>query len=199
LGQDIRKDLKLIFDLIENNSRVLDLGCGDGTLLSLLSSRKHSDVMGIEIDREKVALCISKGLNVVQSDVNEALNEYQNDSFDYIILSITLQEIEDPSKLISEMLRIGKNVIISIKNLANWVNRFYFLIHGEIPYFKNTRGNYSSTGISLSNIHSFKKFCKKNNFKIFHEIYIPLSQFNKFPIFRNIFSDIAIFTLKKYK
>ncbi|MHA1785865.1 MAG: methionine biosynthesis protein MetW [Candidatus Helarchaeota archaeon] len=194
---NLRLDLKKIFEIIEPNTRVLDIGCGNGDLINVLVTRKKVKAIGIEKNPKQVAKCISKGLNVIQSDALNGLKDYPLDSFDYVILSITLQAIDDPEFLISEMLRIGKNAIISIKNLSNWINRISFFISGEIPFFKNIEGQFSTKGIGLSNIKYFRNFCKDKNFKIIKELYLPNSSFNKLFLYNYLFSNTGIYVLKR--
>jgi methionine biosynthesis protein MetW len=123
-----RKDLKAIFAIIKPNSKVLDLGCGDGLLLGELVSRKKVNGLGIELSIEKIKSCLNNGISVIQEDLNEGLKDFKNKSFDYVILSQTLEYIANPVYLINEMLRVGKKVVISFENLAYWKNRITFLL-----------------------------------------------------------------------
>jgi len=192
----LRSDLKKILEIIEPEKQILDIGCGNGDLIYSLVAHKKAKAIGIEHNPKKVANCIAKGINVIQSDAMDGLKDYPENSFDYVILSITLQEIKDPLDLITEMLRIGKNAIISIKNLGNIRNRFEFFIKGEIPFFNGSDGKFSSKGIYLSNIRNFKNFCRKNKFKIIKEIYLPNSLINNSILFDLLLSDTGIYVLK---
>ena len=192
----LRSDLKKIFEIIESGKQVLDIGCRNGDLIHSLVTDKNTKAIGIEHNPKKVATCISKGINIIQSDALEGLKDYPEKSFDYVILSITLQEIEDPLELITEMLRIGKKAIISIKNLSNIKNRIEFFIKGEIPFLNASDGKFSSQGIYLSNIKNFKNFCRKNKFKVTKEIYLPDSLINNSILFNNFLSDTGIYILK---
>jgi len=125
-----RKDLNIIFDIIKPNSKVLDLGCGDGSLLKELIKNKNVTGLGIEISIEKIKTCMKDGISVIQEDLNEGLKDFQENSFDYVVLSQTLEYIANPVYLIQEMLRVGKNCVISFENLAYWKNRILFLFSG---------------------------------------------------------------------
>lgn len=127
-----RKDLQTIADSISPSSKVLDLGCGDGTLLKELIKVKKVKGLGIEISIQKIKKCLEYGVSVVQEDLNEGLRDFQDDSFDYVILSQTLEDISNPAHLIHEMLRVGKKCIISFENLAYWKNRLLFLFSGTL-------------------------------------------------------------------
>ncbi len=195
----LRKDLEKIIEIIEPEKHILDIGCGNGDLIYSLVTNKRAKAIGIEHNPKKVANCISKGINVIQSDAMDGLKDYPENSFDYVILSITLQEIKDPLFLIKEMLRIGKKAIISIKNLGNIRNRFEFFIKGEIPFFDGNDGKFSSKGIFLSNIRNFKSFCYKNNFRIIKELYLPNSQIFNSLLFNYLLSDTGIYILENKK
>jgi len=193
----LRYDLKIIYNLIPEGSKVLDIGCGNGELLDCLTKRKKLKAIGIEINELKVAKCISKGLNVIQSDVTEGLQDYPDNSFDQVILSIILQEIENPVSVLTEMMRIGKSVIVSIKNIANWKNRINFLLNGNLALTEGTSEKFTRQGLFLSNIRNFKRFCKENKFKIIKQTYISNNFGTYFTVFNSFFAEIAIFVLKK--
>ena len=125
-----RKDLRAIFEIIKPNSKVLDLGCGDGLLLKELVLKKKINGLGIEISIERIKSCLNSGISVIQEDLNESLKEFKDNTFDFIVLSQTLEYVADPVYLIQEMLRVGKKVVISFENLAYWKNRVTFLLNG---------------------------------------------------------------------
>ena len=115
-----RQDFLVINDMVTNNSKVLDVGCDDGSLLKMLQESKNVDARGIEISAEGVNTCLAKGLSAVQGDANLDLEMYPENSFDFVILSKTLQSMIEPKKTLEELLRIGKNAIVSIPNFAHW-------------------------------------------------------------------------------
>ena len=126
-----RLDHELICDLVDNNARVLDIGCGKGDLLKLLSEKKHVDGRGIEIDTFGVETCLTNGLSVMEGDANNDLYDFPDNSFDFVILSQTLQAISKPHIVIRQMLRLGKYAIISFPNLGHWKCRLYSLLLGR--------------------------------------------------------------------
>ena len=114
----MKQEFKIIADLVEKNTRVLDVGCGDGTLMEFLNTNKKVDIRGIEISKNKVQKCIEKGLTVIEGDAEKDLSQFPDSSFDYVILSQTLQAFLDPEKVISELLRVGKKAIVTIPNFG---------------------------------------------------------------------------------
>ncbi|HON55877.1 MAG TPA: methionine biosynthesis protein MetW, partial [bacterium] len=124
---------KLIIDYIKPNSRVLDLGCGEGALLEKLQAGKNVRAVGIEIDEKNVLTCISKGLSVCQGNIDEGLTDYADKSFDYIIINNTLQQIFKPEYVINEMRRVGKIIIIGMASFTFWKIRLSLLFHGKLP------------------------------------------------------------------
>ena len=132
----IRQDLELISSWVEKNSRVLDLGCGDGSLLKMLKEQKNVSGYGIDCDVSQIKLSLDNKINVMQLDLNDGLNDFKNDTFDYVILAQSLQEIKNPEKLLKEMLRIGKEVIVSFPNMGHWNSRFQLFIGGRMPMTK---------------------------------------------------------------
>ena len=125
--ENYRKDLGLITDLVKKNSKVLDIGCGDGELLNLLEKKKNIRGQGLEINQKRVNKCVAKGLSVIQGDADQDLSLYPDKSFDCVILSQTIQATQDPKKILYELVRIGKKVIISIPNFGHWRVRFLLL------------------------------------------------------------------------
>lgn len=131
--KSIRVDLQLIADMIEPNTRVLDVGCGNGDLLEYLWRFKQVDGRGIEISTQGVQACVSAGLSVVQGDVEKDLKDYPDGAFDYVILSQTLQAMMEPREVLTQMLRIGKRAIVSLPNFAYWRLRMYMMFKGRMP------------------------------------------------------------------
>lgn len=130
---DGRIDLKVIAELVAPDSRVLDIGCGDGALMELLARSRGADARGIEISQAGVNECVARGLSVIQGDADTDLAYYPDDAFDYVVLSQTLQATMDPKEVLQELLRIGRNVIVSFPNFGYWQNRFYLLFRGRMP------------------------------------------------------------------
>ncbi|MCL2452848.1 MAG: methionine biosynthesis protein MetW [Alphaproteobacteria bacterium] len=132
-----RSDLLLVADMVEPNSRVLDVGCGDGTLLRLLSEEKRVDARGIELSQQGVNDCVAKGLFVIQGDADADLAGYPDDAFDYVILSQTLQATRQPRKVLEQMLRIGRHAIVSFPNFGHWRIRCQVAFRGRMPLTRN--------------------------------------------------------------
>jgi methionine biosynthesis protein MetW len=128
-----RFDYEIIVDIIENGSRVLDLGCGNGELLSKLKQRRNVDARGVELDDRCVAECIRRGFTVFQGDIDEGLGDYADKSFDYVVLNQTLQVVHKPTLVIEEMLRVGKRAIVSFPNFGYFRIRWYLLTKGRMP------------------------------------------------------------------
>ena len=127
----MKNEFKVIANLLPQNTRVLDVGCGDGSLMSLLEKEKGIEVRGLEIDQTNVQKCIHKGLSVIQGNAETELHQFPEQSFDYVVLSQTLQAFYDPSKVMDELLRIGKSVIVSIPNFGFWKVRLKLLFFGK--------------------------------------------------------------------
>ena len=129
----MKEEFKVISKFIEEKSRVLDVGCGDGILMEFLSKNKVVDIRGLEISKEKVKKCLSKGLAVIEGDAENDLKQFPDLSFDYVILSQTLQAFMSPEKVIENLLRVGKKVIVTIPNFGHWKVRLDLLLKGEMP------------------------------------------------------------------
>lgn len=151
-----RVDHLVVAGMVANGARVLDVGCGDGALLSLLAATKNVDARGIELSREGVAHCVSKGLAVIQGDADADLADYPDDGFDYVILSQTLQATRNPRRIIEQMLRIGRNAIVSFPNFGHWRIRSSLFFQGRMPRTENLPAAWYDT----PNIH----FCTIRDF-----------------------------------
>lgn len=159
VGPGARVDLLMIADMVEPGSRVLDVGCGDGALLKLLAEAKGVDARGIELSRDGVANCVTRGLAVVQGDADTDLVDYPDDSFDYVILSQTIQATRNPRRVLEQMLRVGRRAIVSFPNFGHWRVRRDLLLKGRMPVTENLPDAWYET----PNIH----FCTINDF---HEL-----------------------------
>lgn len=156
LSRDGRLDLLLVADMVEAHSRVLDVGCGDGSLLRLLSEERGVDARGIELSQKGVNDCVAKGLSVIQGDADTDLADYPDDAFDYVILSQTLQATRHPRKVLEHMLRIGRHAIVSFPNFGHWRIRYQVALHGRMPVTDNLKFSWYDT----PNIH----FCTIKDF-----------------------------------
>lgn len=197
----MRADLNRIRDWIEPNSRVLDLGCGDGTLLYNLQRSLGVKGYGLELDAKKIAPCIAKGLNVIQADLNDGLEQYFDDnSFDYVVMSLTIQATKRPDKLVMEMLRVGKEAIVTFPNHGFWRNRFQLAIQGVMPVTRTMPHQwYDTPNTHLCTLRDFELLCKNNDVRVIKREVVNNEHeqsrlMDKFP---NLFGETAIYHITK--
>ena len=158
---------KLISSLIKNDAKVLDVGCGNGSLLTFLENEKKINGHGLEISHQGVQECLAKGLSVLQGNADTDLTNFPENSFDYVILSRTLQATHKPKEVLKQMLRIGKTCIVSFPNFAHWKCRLDLLLKGEMPMTKTlSEPWYRTPNIHLCTIKDFIKICNSLNISI---------------------------------
>ena len=166
----VRFDLKIIASWVATNSRVLDLGCGQGDLLRYLQKHKNVIGTGIEKREDRVAHCIEQGLSVLQGDINEEIDDFADDTFDFVILSQTLQQVYHPSELIRAMLRIGKQAIVSFPNFSHWSVRLQLLLSGYAPITRELPYDWHDTpNIRVITLKDFRRFSRDLGFRIIRE------------------------------
>lgn len=166
----MRFDLQVIASWIEPGSSVLDLGCGRGSLLTYLKKEKNVRGAGIEVDEEKVSIGIGRGVSVVQGDINEEIRDYPDDTFDYVVLSQTLQQVYDPATLIRRMLRVGRRGIVSFPNFSHWGVRLQMLFTGRAPVTEELPyGWHDTPNIRVITLKDFRIFCREHGFAILQE------------------------------
>jgi len=176
----IRFDLQVIASWIEPGSKVLGLGCGEGELLHFLKKNKRVTCTGIELDEDKVAKCIEKGLTVLQGDINEEVLDYPDNAFDYVILSRTLQQIYEPGELVRDMLRIGKKAVVSFPNFSHWRVRLKLLTTGRAPITKQLPYDWHNTpNIRVIALNDFRRFSREAGFSILREVAINTDHHEK--------------------
>ena len=198
----MKPEFKIITNIIEENSRVLDVGCDDGILMEFLKQNKNVDIRGIEISKEKVQICISKGLTVIEGNAELDLKQFPNKSFDYVVLGQTLQAFVNPEIVIKELLRVGKKAIVTIPNFGHWKVRLSLLIKGTMPVTKTLPNEwYNTPNIHMCTIKDFFKFSKTIDFQIFKSLALinkNVSTINNSNLFtKNLFSELGIFLIKK--
>ncbi len=198
----MKLEYKIIADIITENTRVLDVGCDDGSLMEFLKKKKNVDIRGIEISKEKVQTCISKGLTVIEGDAEFDLKQFPNKSFDYVVLGQTLQAFINPEKVIKELLRVGNKAIETIPNFGHWKVRLNLLIQGTMPVTKVLPNEwYNTPNIHMCTIKDFFKFSKTMNFKIFKSFALmnkDVSIMNSSNLsFKNLFCELGIFLIEK--
>ena len=198
----MKKEFKVIAELLPNNTRVLDVGCGDGSLMNFLREEKNIKVRGLELNQENVQQCILKGLPVIQGNAETELHQFPDQSFDYVVLSQTLQAFYNPEKVLKNLLRIGKGVIVSIPNFGYWKVRVKLLFFGEMPVTKTLPNTwYNTPNLHMCTIKDFFYFVKSRNIKIFKSL--ALNNLNTSLInernlsIKNLFADLGIFLIEK--
>ena len=197
---EMKKEFKVIADLLPNNTKVLDVGCGDGSLMNLLTKEKNIKVRGLELNQENVQDCIRKGLPVIQGNAETELHQFPDKSFDYVVLSQTLQAFYDPEKVLRNLLRIGKSVIISIPNFGYWKVRFKLLFFGKMPVTKTLPNSwYDTPNLHMCTIKDLFDFCDKKNINIINVVGVnekktSIIKKNNLEI-KNFFSKVVIFLI----
>jgi methionine biosynthesis protein MetW len=157
-----RLDFLLMTDMVEPGSRVLDIGCGDGSLLALLRERRGTDGRGIELSREGVSACLAKGLPVIQGDADTDLADYPDDAFDYVILSQTIQATRQPKVVLEHLLRIGRRAVVSFPNFGHWQVRLDLVVRGRMPVTDNMPYTwYDTPNIHFCTIRDFVSLCRE--------------------------------------
>ena len=196
----MKKEFKVIANLLPNDTRVLDVGCGDGSLMDLLVKEKNIEVRGLELEKQNVQECIYKGLPVIQGNAETELYQFPDQSFDYVVLSQTLQAFYNPDKVLKELLRIGKSVIVSIPNFGYWRVRTSLLFFGKMPISKTLPYSwYNTPNLHMCTIKDLFNYCDEQNIKIqkvvgVNEDKISLIKKSNLEI-KNFFSKLGIFLI----
>ena len=198
----MKKEFNIIANLIKKNSKVLDVGCGDGELMKYITENITSDIRGLEILKSNVQKCIEKGLTVIEGDAEKDLKQFPLSSFDYVILSQTLQAFLNPENVINELLRVGKKAIVTIPNFGHWKVRLDLLFKGEMPVTKNLPYQwYDTPNLHMCTILDFYNFCNNRRIKIFKTISLngqTISNIKRSNLkYKNLISELGIFLLEK--
>ena len=196
----MKKEFKVIADLLPKNVRVLDVGCGDGSLMSHLIQEKNIEARGLELKKENVTKCIYKGLSVIEGNAETELHQFPNQSFDFVILSQTIQAFYNPEKVLKDLLRIGKSVIISIPNFGYWKVRTSLLFFGKMPVTKTLPNSwYNTPNLHMCTIKDLFHFCLEKNIKIKKAVGVnedKTSEIKRSNLeIRNFFSKLGIFLI----
>ena len=196
----MKKEFKVIADLLPVNVSVLDVGCGDGSLMSHLMKEKNIKVRGLELEKENVQKCIYKGLSVIEGNAETELHQFPNQSFDYVVLSQTLQAFYNPEKVLRELLRVGKSVVVSIPNFGYWKVRTSLLFFGKMPVTKILPNSwYNTPNLHMCTIKDLFHFCNEKKIKIKKVIGVNEDKTSEIKEnnleIKNFFSKLGIFLI----
>lgn len=200
-GTNSRRDLELIAGLVEPGSRVLDVGCGQGELLEMLTTQKQVDGRGVELSQEGVNACVARGLSVIQGDADQDLIDYPDDAFDYVILSQTIQATRNPGAAMAEMRRIGRHLIVSFPNFGHWRIRLQLLVRGRMPVTRTLADNwYNTPNIHLCTVTDFVALCDELGLQVENALLLSGDSVRKSKRpgwLSNLLSQEAVFLLKR--
>ena len=196
----LRTDLALISEWIAPGKRVLDLGCGDGTLLAHLRAYKRVKGYGLEIDGRHVVQCIAQGINVVQRDLDAGLADFDSQFFDYVIMTQTLQAVHYPERILSEMLRVGREGIVTFPNFGHWKPRLYLGFGGRMPMSRALPNEwYNTPNIHLCTLKDFEKLCSGKSIDVRERAVVDIAHRKGIAMrwWPNLFGEIAIYRLRR--
>jgi methionine biosynthesis protein MetW len=194
MKSDLRLEDSLIFDFIRPNSSVLDLGCGDGTLLADLMTQKKCRVQGIEIDEQAVYKCVAKGVNVLHGDIDSDLPDYADRSFDYVVLNQSFQQVKKPDLVLRESLRVGKEVVVSFPNFVHYSARIQLFFRGRTPVTPSLPYEWHDTpNLHFLSILDFVDYCRKRHIKVKATSFVGKTR--RVRILPNLFALVGIFLL----
>lgn len=196
----MRPDLDIIQHWIAPGSRVLDLGCGDGSLLEYLKNTRQISEIGLEIDADNIHKCLSKGVNVIEQDLNKSLQNFGDKSFDTVLLTQTLQAVNYPDVVIDEMLRIGRNCIVTFPNFGNWRSRLYLLRKGRMPVSKFMPYQwYDTPNIHFCTVRDFDVLCREKGIKVITRTVVDhMHQGNWYiKLWPNLLGETAIYHISR--
>ncbi len=196
----LRVDLNILQQWIAPGTRVLDLGCGDGTLLRSLMDNRQIEGYGLEIDPERITACIEKGVNVIETDINQGLDHFPDDSFDTVVMTNSLQALKRPDRTLGEMLRIGRECVVTFPNFGNLRTRAYLMFRGRMPVTKQLVYQwYDTPNIHFCTVSDFEHLCRQMQIHILHRQVVserkPEMQIKR--LWPNLFGETAIYHLSK--
>ena len=198
----MKQEFKVISNIIKKNTRVLDVGCGDGTLMEFLKNDKEINIRGIEISKVNVQRCIGKGLTVIEGDAEKDLSQFPDESFDFVILSQTLQAFLNPEKVISELLRVGKKAIVTIPNFGYWKVRLHLLFKGTMPITRTLPDEwYNTPNLHMCTIQDFFNFCERKKINLYKSIALHNLKSSQITVtnlkLKNLTAVLGIFLIEK--
>ncbi|NNM52596.1 MAG: methionine biosynthesis protein MetW [Pseudomonadales bacterium] len=196
----MRLDLLLAESWVKPGARVLDLGCGDGQLLAHLSSRLQVRGYGIEIDADQIRACVARGINVIEHDLDRGLQRFGEGSFDTVFLTMALQVLSKPDELLMDMLRVGREAIITFPNFAYWRTRFYLTLRGRMPMSKALPYHwYDTPNIHLCTFYDFDALCAERGLRIVDRLIVNGEQVSGalMRALPNLFGEVAIYRVTR--
>ncbi len=196
----LRPDLEIIGEWIAPHSRVLDLGCGDGTLLSRLRATRQVTGYGLEIDSANIVKCIKAGVNVIQTDLDAGLSDFDANSFDYVIMSQTLQAVYYPERLLDEMLRVGREGIVTFPNFGHWQCRLQLTLGGHMPVSRTLPSEwYNTPNIHLCTLQDFERLCRKKGIAILERTVVDHAHRTSLGmrLWPNLLGEIALYRFQR--
>ncbi|MBI3683601.1 MAG: methionine biosynthesis protein MetW [Acidobacteria bacterium] len=190
-----RGDYAIISEIVESGSKVLDLGCGEGELLEWLAENKGVDARGVEISRERVQRAIARGVSVYQGDIDQGLADYPDKAFDYVILSQTLQQTQKPLRVLREMMRVGRHIIVAFPNFGHWRVRMAHLISGRAPKTGLFPYEwYESPNIHFLTVDDFEVLCRDQRWNVERRYF--LSGTRRVGGLPNLMAEVAVYLLR---
>ena len=196
----MRSDFSIIQSYIADHSRVLDLGCGDGALLATLAKTKRVCGYGLEINPNHITACIAKGVDVIEQNVDAGLTNFADDSFDSVVMTQTLPAMKRPDAILEEMLRVGKECVVTFPNFGHWRARFHMLLRGRMPVFDLMPYEwYDTPNIHFCTVRDFEFLCQQRNITVLHRQFISNRHVDSLlkTVQPNIFSETAIYHLTR--
>jgi methionine biosynthesis protein MetW len=193
---NLRPDIAIIKEWIAPGSQVLDLGCGDGTLLRMLRDERQVSGYGMEIDPENIACCIKGGINVIQRNLDAGLGDFDAQAFDYVVMTQTLQAVHFPDRLLLEMLRVGRQGIVTFPNFGYWKNRFQLGFQGRMPVSRALPAQwYDTRNIHLCTVRDFENFCRQKQIRILERMVLDYAHRSRTGIhfLPNLLGEIALY------
>ncbi|MEM8593831.1 MAG: methionine biosynthesis protein MetW [Pseudomonadota bacterium] len=196
----MRVDLKTVEQWVVNDAHILDLGCGDGTLLAMLNDKKNVNGVGVEINPEKIQACIEKHVQVIEVDMSIALENCVDNGFDVVIMTQSLQVVRHPNEILDHVLRVGKEAIIAFPNFAHWSSRLYLASKGKMPVSKNLPFSWFDTpNIHFFTLRDFEEYCKNQGIEVLDRCVLNSNNkpdaLSKF--LPNVFGSTAIYRIKR--